>query len=220
VAENRNSQNPSRTGLAIFYKTQHYKIMKQTHLPEVIKGTQVLLRKHMYEIADLMFGYIDADRTRLNKYLPWVKKVRSVQDEAEYIRQSHEAWNHFTGFDYGIFLVKEGSYVGNIGVHNISWTNHSCEIGYWLLSSFEGKGIMSQALKLLEKELFDLEFNRLVITSDTTNIKNSQLPMRNGYKREAVLRENIFDAGTYRDTVVFSKLKEDYLKTIIPTTPS
>ncbi|MCM2280401.1 MAG: GNAT family N-acetyltransferase [Bdellovibrionaceae bacterium] len=181
--------------------------MQKTYLSEALRGSRITLRKHEPHLAPTMFASIEQDRERLRQYLPWVDLTRTVEDESNYIAMTLEAWSHYKIYDYGIFRNTDDMYLGNCGVHTISWLNDKCEIGYWLLGPFEGQGFMSEAVRILEQELFRLGFNRIEIRCNSTNIRSASVPRRNGYRLDSIVRRDA-DFAECRDTLVFAKIRE------------
>jgi len=177
-------------------------------LDNELKGSRISLKKHDLELASLMFNYVDKDRARLDRFLPWVQYVNTAEDEKNYITQTHEWWEQGIHFDFGIF-INQSTYVGNIGVHSISWANNNCELGYWILGDFEGQGYISEAVLLLEKHLFEVGFHRIQIRCSDLNEKSERVPMRCKYHLEGISREDAIEKGEYRNTKTFSKLVTD-----------
>lgn len=183
--------------------------MHKKSLPEEVVAERVYLRKHSLETAPTMFEYVDSDGERLGKFLPWVEHTKTLYDEMSYIKMTHEKWSEGSLFDYSIFETENDNYVGNVGLHTISWENDRCEIGYWILGKFEGKGLMSAAVSALEKTCFEIGFNRVEIRCSSLNLKSASVPERLGYKLDGTLRQDSIEQGKYRDTLVFSKLKTE-----------
>ncbi|MBC7371084.1 MAG: GNAT family N-acetyltransferase [Bdellovibrionaceae bacterium] len=178
-------------------------------LPAEINGPMLVLKKHSVVLAYIMFEEIDKDRERLGQFLPWVEHMKSVDSQIWYINECTKDWSEGTMFDYGMFNL-EGDYIGNFGVHSISWADDRCELGYWISPRFEGRGFISTAVKMLEKILFELGFNRIEIRCDPKNLRSGAVPARNGYKFEGVLRGYQFQSGHHRDTAVHAKLRNEY----------
>lgn len=110
-------------------------------------------------------------------------------------------------FDFGIYVDKE--FVGCIGFHHVDFLNQSLEFGYWISSNYEGKGFVSESLKLLENEAFKIGFYRIEIRCADTNLNSIQLIKNNNYIREGLLRSNTIRNGDFRNTLIFSKIKSD-----------
>lgn len=183
--------------------------MKKKEFPKLIASARLELRKHVPELAETMYRYVDQDRARLRIFLPWVDKTLSVEDEADYIKMTHAAWEKGTFFDYGMFARETGAYMGNVGVHNIAWQHDRCEFGYWILSNFEGTGFVAEAVGALEKVCAGLGFHRMEIRCASHNPRSAAVPKRLGYALDGTLREDSIELGCYRDTLVFAKLNSN-----------
>lgn len=186
--------------------------MEKSFLPEQIEGSRIVLRRHSLDLAEQMFRYVDQDRKRLREFLPWVDSTTTVNDEIGYIKMTQEKWEQHSLFDYGIFRKADSLYMGNCGVHSIAWQHNRCELGYWILGTFEGQGFMSESVKTLEKVLFEIGFNRIEIHCSSQNLRSANVPRANSYRLEGLQRQDVIENGKYRDTFIFSKLKSEYLQ--------
>ncbi|PIQ28211.1 N-acetyltransferase [bacterium (Candidatus Blackallbacteria) CG17_big_fil_post_rev_8_21_14_2_50_48_46] len=178
-------------------------------LPVHLLGNRIELRRHKLNLASKMFQAVDQDRERLRQFLPWVDAIQSEADERAYIRSTQAAWKACTLFDYGIFLKDSGVYLGNLGVHHLAWAHERCELGYWMIGAFEGQGYMTEAVQVLEKQLFESGFNRIEIRCSTLNHRSAGVPERLGYSLEGKLRREAMEMGAWRDTFIYAKLKDD-----------
>jgi uncharacterized cupin superfamily protein/RimJ/RimL family protein N-acetyltransferase len=182
--------------------------MEKCHLPERIESSRIYLKKHSIDLAETMFQYVDEDRERLMRFLPWVKFTAKIQDEVDYIKMTHEKWDRYELYDYGIFSKDKNIYMGNVGIHTISWASDRCEIGYWILGRFEGQGYMSEAAATLTNTAFEMGFNRVEIHCDPENIRSANVPKHLGFCFEARLAQHTKDHnGNSRDSFVFARLK-------------
>lgn len=180
--------------------------MDKQSFPEQLESERVVIKKHDLSLASTMFRYVDTDRERLRIFLPWVDGTRTVEDEVAYIKMTHDDWDNGRLFDFGMFEKSTGIYMGNVGLHTIQWEHDCCELGYWILGTFEGRGYMSESVALLEKTCFDMGFHRIEIRCSSLNERSASIPKRLGYHLDGVLRGNAVEHGRYRDTLVFGKL--------------
>ncbi len=183
--------------------------------PEEIVLARVRLRRHRPGDAAGLFAAVDSDRERLERFLPWVRGLRRVEDEAGFVADMARAWEDKTLFDYGIYpeaaLIAEvpggASPTGTIGTHTIDWARRQCELGYWLHGAWEGRGIIQEALRGLEEALFALGFERIEIRCDADNERSAATARRAGYVLEGRLRHHRPRGdGSWADTLVFSRL--------------
>lgn len=183
--------------------------MEKKELSPKLEGHRILLKKHDESLAGTMFTYIDRDRKRLGEFLPWVPFIKAEDDELNWIRKTYQWWSECSHFDYSLIRKSDGLYMGNIGVHNIRWEHNGCEIGYWILHDFEGHGFMSEALRTLEKHLFEVGFHRIEVRCSSANTRSAHVPQACGYQLEGTLRQDAIENGRYRDTLVFGKIRSE-----------
>jgi len=176
---------------------------------EIISG-RIHLTKLDECLALQMFNYICEDRERLSRFLPWPQHIKTVEDEVEFIRKSADGWEKHEIANFGIFRNEDKEYMGNIGIFNLDMNNESCEIGYWILGKFEGKGYIRDSVRILEREIFAIGFNRIVIMCEVENKRSKMIPKSLGYFFEGVLREYKKENGKYVGREVYSKLKREY----------
>lgn len=176
------------------------------HFPDFVSSERVILKRHVETLAKLMFEAIDEDRTRLGSYLPWVTFTQSEKDTLNYLQMADDAWERHERFDYGLFRKSDGQYLGNVGVHMISWTHRKCEMGYWLTSKGEGEGYVSEAVVTLEQHLFSIGFHRIEVRCSTENERSARVPERCGYQLEGTFTEDAIENGHYRSTRIFAKI--------------
>ena len=150
--------------------------MKKFKFKEKLDGERIYLKKHDVTLAQTMFDYVDKDRERLSRFLAWVDFTKTVQDEINYIKHTHECWDNGNLFDYGIYRKDDDEYLGNCGVHTIRWDHDCCELGYWILGDFEGQGFMSESVRILERYLFSEGFNRVQIRCSDLNGRSENVP--------------------------------------------
>ncbi len=179
--------------------------------PMEISGEKIRLKKNPSTLAPVVFATVDENRGFLREFLPWVDTTLSVADSWGWIELSHRQWESGLMFDFGIYLGELEQYIGNIGVHNIDWGNRCCEIGFWIGAQFQGKGLVSQALKSLQAVLFEKGFNRIEIHCSQKNIRSAAVAKRNGYLLDGVLRQKVRQNNKYSDLQIYSRLKSDKL---------
>lgn len=92
---------------------------------------------------------------------------------------------------FGIADISTGEKLGNIGLKIVNSEQKVAEIGFMLKVVAQGKGIASEALKLLINYAFcDVTINKLVAYCSTDNIASYRLLEKVGFIREACLKNN------------------------------
>ena len=178
-------------------------------MPQHFETERLILKRHTLDFAERIFKVVDAERSRLRQFLPWVDLTLTLEDERNYIKSTQTRWSNFEQFDYSLFRKSDAVFLGTCGIHNISWQNERCELGYWIGTEFEGQGYISESVKGLEGIIYDLGFHRIEIRCSVANSLSADVARRNGYSLDGTLREDSFENGTRRSTHIFAKLKTE-----------
>jgi|GEM_PF-322007 Acetyltransferases, including N-acetylases of ribosomal proteins len=173
--------------------------------PEMIEGDKVILRRKRTEHAEETFKLIDKNRAHLRPWMPWEEANVSVSDAKGYIELTKKWWDTGSTFDFTMIEKSSGKIAGSFGLHSIDWFARKVEVGYWIGEEFQGKGLVSDALRLGEKMACDLSFHRVGLTCDPKNKKSIAVAVRNGYTHEATHRDDSQIRGELRDTRVYVK---------------
>jgi len=189
---------------------------------EMIKGLMVvrsedgeMLLKFLnnnYCIRDFQFDDVPA----LVKYANNYKIFRWVKDNFPYpyTIKDAELWisvarNSNEGLNYAIANDKE--LIGGIGVkfkedvYRFSW-----ELGYWLGEPFWNKGIITEAVKVFTKYLFE-NYNIKSITANVYegNKASMKVLTKAGFKLDGVIRKAVFKEKLFWDLYVYTLLREE-----------
>ncbi|MFO0594700.1 MAG: GNAT family N-acetyltransferase [Myxococcaceae bacterium] len=102
-----------------------------------------------------------------------------------------------------------GKIVGACGVHvQKDVYARSAEIGYWLGRSFHGRGLMSKAVGVLCDYAFTHEWlARLYASVFAWNPASARVLEKNGFHREAVVRQSVFKDGQLIDAWLYARLR-------------
>ena len=100
--------------------------------------------------------------------------------------------------------------LGAIGMSNFDWPDHRGEIGYWMAREARGRGLGTQAVRLLSRWAIDwLELERVELLANPANEASQRLAERAGFTREGLLRRYRTRHGVREDLVMFSLLPAD-----------
>src|SRR5690554_5995011 len=145
--------------------------------------TDLELRLLEHHHAPLKLETINSCREYLREWLPWVDGTKSLEDEIKFIDMSKKQYMSNEGFQAGIWY--DGEFAGIIGFHEISWSNRSVSIGYWLDRRYMGKGIMTKACRaLINHAFYEYQLNRVEIRCAKENYKSRAIPERLGFSEE------------------------------------
>jgi len=96
--------------------------------------------------------------------------------------------------------------IGSVSLEKIE--GHKSEIGYWLAEKFWGRGITTEAVKMVTKFGFNrLRLKRIYAKVFPFNKTSMQILRRNGYKFEGIIRKNTKKDNKFLDDYLFAKVK-------------
>ena len=158
-----------------------------------------------------LFEAVDSSRATMSPWLPWVEQTKTAADSEESARRLCARWLTREDLTLSIRLKSTGELLGGTGLHRIDWDVPRFEIGYWLRSSAQGRGYMTETVQLLTHFAFDfLHANRVEIRCDRKNLKCAAVARRLGFVHEATLRSSEVDrSGELRDTFIFALIRRD-----------
>ena len=109
-------------------------------------------------------------------------------------------------------LGAAGTVVGTTSLGDIDVTNERAHLGWTMYGSrWWGTAVNPECKLLLLGHAFDCGFGRVKLQTDAVNMRSQAAISRLGATREGVLRRHTRrEDGTYRDTVVFSILAEEW----------
>lgn len=157
-----------------------------------------------------LFKLIERERDGLAPWNPFASQVRRPRDYRKKMRQSWDAMSN-GGPGVQCVIQLDGDIVGGIGVHGFSEVTRHAEFGYWLGERARGHGIMSAALRALERYAWNIDQTlvRLQLRVAKDNAKSVALAERLGYRREGELPREYRTLGVSRDVILFGKTRED-----------
>lgn len=144
------------------------------------------------------------------KYIP--RPLVTTMDEAlEHIRMINDKIISGEGINWAITLKGDSELLGIIGHYRIKPENYRAEIGYMLHPDHHGKGIISEAIKAVVGYGFDqMQLHSIEAIIDPDNAASAAVLEKNGFVKEAHLKENECYNGKFLDTVIYSLLKRNF----------
>ncbi|MFV8379643.1 GNAT family N-acetyltransferase [Flavobacterium sp. LB3R33] len=142
------------------------------------------------------------------KYIPR-PLVKTDEDALEHIAMIDSKIDSNEGINWAITLKDNSKLIGIIGHYRIKPEHYRAEIGYMLLPEYHGKGIVSEAVKEAIKYGFQvMKLHSLEAIIDPDNHASAKVLEKNGFVKEAHLKEYEFFEGRFLDTVIYSILNK------------
>lgn len=196
-----------------------------TEIPDIaIEGERVTLRLLHGPDAPALYPVIDGSREFLARHLPWPAECTSVEDVESRIDTWEIQADMANGACWGIFEkgadssapasdrqpASDPQLAGVIMLGWIQAQHRSASVSYWLGEPFTGRGLATEALRLLARHAFtELGLNRLEISASVSNPASIAVATRAGFTEEGISREYEFINGHFEDHLRFSRLAKD-----------
>ena len=152
-----------------------------------IKSEKLILRKYEIGFIPLLFEAAYESRGgEFSHWMPWCHENYTIEESREFIEKTVENLEDETQFGYAIFDAETDKFLGGTGLNQPNKIHKMYNLGYWVRTSEQNRGIASQAAKILAKAAFeDLpELNRIEILSAVENIPSQKAAEKAGATRE------------------------------------
>lgn len=179
--------------------------------PELV-GHKVILQTYKNGDGKQIFEAIEESRAHLEPWQVWVRAIQTRDNAEELARQKQAEWLLRTCLAWTIRDYSTLAFLGNIQLEQIDWSTPSFGIGYWIRSSAQGHGYVTQAAQLVCKAAFEsLNAQRVHIECDARNRRSAAVAHRLGFVREGQLRNERLDfSGKPQDTLQFGMVPAEY----------
>ncbi|MGF7033659.1 RimJ/RimL family protein N-acetyltransferase [Paenibacillus mucilaginosus] len=176
---------------------------------EEFETERLMLRAPRWGEGVLVNEAIRESVNELKPWLPFARKLPSVEESEIYVRKARLNFLERTDLVLHLFDKTTGEFVGSCGFHRFDWTIRKFEIGYWLRTARTGEGLMTEAVNgLVAFAVRELEANRLEIRCSSLNRGSQRVAERAGFTLEGTLRSALIEeSGGLGDLRVYSKVK-------------
>jgi [ribosomal protein S5]-alanine N-acetyltransferase len=110
-----------------------------------------------------------------------------------------------------IFDKADGALVGGVNVSNIRrGVAQDCSVGYWIGQAHAGRGLMTEAMRLVIGHCFDdLGLHRIQAACIPDNAASRRVLTKLGFTEEGRARAYLKIAGAWRDHVLYGLVRGD-----------
>jgi ribosomal-protein-serine acetyltransferase len=170
-------------------------------------GAGATLRRLTLEDLGPIWALVDAERDRVGEWMPWVEATETIEDERRWLERVLADERSLEGC--GIF-VAGGAYAGGIGLM-LDPFGIMGEVGYWIGSAHEGRGLVTKATRaLIDIGFGELGLHRIVIRAGVDNARSRAIPERLGFTLEGRAREEGRGSSGFYDLVVYGLLDREW----------
>lgn len=168
----------------------------------------------------ILKGFSPADMAHVfeNYSKEEIKQILGHRSEEAYLKEESKYKNGYASYNrsFMLFLLTDkvsGTIIGRCGLHNWNVDHKRAEIGYSMEDeSFKEKGLMSEAVEAIIAYGFNqMNLHRIEALVGSENVPSLRLMEKNSFVKEGLLREHYLVDGKFEDSIMFSKLYEEFI---------
>ncbi len=184
--------------------------MQEVNWPESIPNIEtdrLLLRELSLSDAKDMFEY--ARDPQVTKYVSW-----TTQESLESTRQMIEKMKASKSIlTWAVYHKHDQKMIGHFGLHPRSLADFRAELFYAISRQYWGLGLTTEAVQALIDYGFRISnLNRIEARCEPDNIGSSRVMEKAGMQYEGLLRQFIFEQGSFRDLKTYSILRQEWVQ--------
>jgi RimJ/RimL family protein N-acetyltransferase len=180
-------------------------------IPNHIETERLFIRAPRLDDAPLIYAAIQESLDNLRQWMLWAHEEQTLESVEANSRRAIELFQTRETLRFRLFRKSDGEYVGMCEIHSFDWSVPRCEIGYWVRTSMQGNGYITEAvIGLTDFAITTLRANRFEIRCNARNRRSAAVAERAGYTLEARLHHYERDVGDeLRDTLIYVKFPEN-----------
>jgi len=169
----------------------------------------VVMRQFESSDAANLLAEVDATRQRLARWMPWVPFSTTVEDFSDFIRAATRHGRVGSGMHLGLF---DGDrFIGTVGTSIGSLNFDEADVGYWIVESHEGRGLVAEGVsRLIDWLIRERDMYRITIRAAVENHRSRSVAERLGFTYEAVLRGSLLIGDEHVDAALYSLLADEW----------
>lgn len=176
----------------------------------MLTANGIVIRPHEADDIAPMFAAVVESMATVGRWMSWCHPDYSMQDATTWYERAAHAWTVEGDREFGIFDATSGQVLGCVGINQVNRVNLFANMGYWVRSSHERRGIASTAARLASDYAFaNLGLARIEIAVLPDNAGSRRVAEKIGARFECIARSRLHFKGETRDAAVYSLVRDD-----------
>lgn len=166
-------------------------------MPERLVGERIVLRRSRVADAESWAAAIAASIEHLRPHMPWIsEEPKTIEERRALLADWEHAWDPGRGYNFMIFLLgDEETVIGSCGLYPRGAPS-SLEVGYWVHVEHSGKGIATEAARMLTTAAFTLDrISSVTLHHDRANLRSGRVPEKLGFRKGRSRRDHVSAPG-------------------------
>lgn len=171
-------------------------------------GKKIRLREYMRDDIPYALAYLNDSEVKkfLNPRIPF---PITMEEEIKWYECNSSTKDRYS---FAIETIEDRRYIGGCGINETDWKNSTVIIGIFIGDkNLWGEGYGSDAVKVLIEFIFmQMNINKIKLNVYDFNERAIKCYEKCGFKREGILRQEIFKDGEYHDEHIMAILREEF----------
>jgi ribosomal-protein-serine acetyltransferase len=170
----------------------------------------VTIRPYRSDDTGALFEAVRESVDQISRWLDWCHADYSRGDSETWVSSREAAWR--AGEDYSFVIVDSATqaFLGGCGLNEIHHAHGFANLGYWVRSTWTGRGVATAAAGLVARFGFQQRgLKRIEIVAAVENTASQRVAEKVGARREGVLRCRLMIHGRVHDAVLYSLIPAD-----------
>lgn len=172
------------------------------------EGKLIRLREYKKSDIELVQMYINNVDVKRN-INPGIPFPVTLLDEEKWFESCTALKDKY---NFAIETLQDNIYLGGCGINEIDWKNSKAVVGIFIGNKeYWDKGYGTDAMRVLIKFIFnEMNINKIKLNVHDFNERAIRSYEKCGFKKEGVLRNELYRDGRYYDIIVMGLFKEEF----------
>jgi RimJ/RimL family protein N-acetyltransferase len=167
----------------------------------------IALRPYHPDFAPALFEAARESLAAVGPWMPWLHDGYALENARIWTERQQANFASGIEFDFMI-LDSSDRFLGAIGLNSVDLANPRANLGYWVRTSAQGRGVATEATHLIIEWAFaNTPLVRLEVVISVENAASLRVAEKAGAVREGVLRSRILLHGRMHDAVLYAFIK-------------
>ena len=175
-------------------------------------GEDVALLPQTVAISDAYHDLLAANHERIARWDPYATEPPTREGTRSFLEARGQGWLAGTELPVVIAVPADGGWqlAGFAGLR-ISQLSGTADAGYWIDSSFEGRGLVTRAVTaLLDQAFGSLGLARVTVHTLVDNERSRAVATRLGFTEEGIHRQAVPFRDGRADEVIYGLLADEW----------
>ena len=176
-------------------------MLDRTHCE--FRGRSMLIRPWQRNDVDSLYDAARESLGTVGRWLPWCHENYARTDSEAWLERCPAMWKAEEEFPFAILADDGLQVLGGVGLNKFDHTRRTANLGYWVRSGAQSRGVATQAVRLISAFGFEYGFAQLEIVAAVDNVASRRVAEKSGARYQGIehgrihFREQRLDAAIY-----------------------